>query len=539
MSNKAVIDPQPHDSPAEGWHPARETAPSVMREDQPTFARWVGLVGLMSVTLGTATVVAAAGGLASRINPVVGSFLSIIGLACLLFHAARDTDQQVRRVYGVLGYLWLAAGILVTVLPIKGPSGTQFLPYGYVCLTLALLFLLPFLRNETDKKWRGSTLFLLGGVGTVLAATGFIGGSISENFLMPYSLLLALLGLAYLWAFVGLEGTSSDLGYRAALAICALGLLFGFIALGRSILPPLFYSLGWIKVRPEPYLIPSGLLLMLVGLLYACLGIGLCSENRFVVLTRRELAAFFYSPVAYIVFFGLTFVAWLVFFQFVNILLPPAGLMQQRTALPEPVIFNYIISWWPIICTIFVVPVLTMRLMSEEQRTGTLEVLFTAPITETAVVLSKFVAVFVFFMLAWMPWGLFLISLRVEGGQPFEYRPLLSFFIALACSGAAFLGMGLFFSSLTRNQIASAIMCFVGMLALTGLFFAKGMLESQPMPGISGSPWLTVLDVGSYIDLWITAMRGRVSIFHLLFQLSFAVFWLYLTVKLLESRKWR
>jgi ABC-type transport system involved in multi-copper enzyme maturation permease subunit len=510
-----------------------------MREDQPTFARWVGLVGLMCVTLGTATVLAAAGGLASRINPIVGSFLSIIGLACLLFHAARDTDQQVRRAYGVLAYLWLAAGILVTVLPIRGPSGTQFLPYGYGCLTLALLFFLPFLRNETDRKWRGRALFLLGGAGAVLAATGFVGGSISENFLLPYSLLLALLGLAYLWAFVGLEGTSSDLGYRAALIICAIGLLFGFVALGRSILPPLLYSLGWLKVRPEPYLIPSGLLLILVGLLYASLGVGLCSENRFVVLTCRELAAFFYSPIAYIVFFGLTFIGWLVFIQFANNLFPAPSPFMQRPLNEEPILFNYVVAWIPIICTIFVVPVLTMRLLSEEQRTGTLEVVFAAPVSETAVVLSKFTAVFIVFMLAWMPWGLFLISLRVEGGAPFEYRPLLSFFVTLACSGAAFVSMGVFFSSLTRNQIAAAIMTFVGMVALTGVFFAKLMLEPQSTAGISASPWLTVLDVGSYIGLWITSMRGRVSVFHLLFQLSFAVFWLYLTIKLLESRKWR
>src|SRR5439155_8232287 len=101
----------------------------------------------------------------------------------------------------------------------------------------------------------------------------------------------------------------------------------------------------------------SGLLLVLVSLAYTALAVGLCSENRLVVLTRRELSAFFYSPVAYIVFFGLTIVAWLVFFQFASFLFPSASLMMQRTAHQEPVLFNYIISWWPIICTIFVVPV--------------------------------------------------------------------------------------------------------------------------------------------------------------------------------------
>src|SRR5262249_27383118 len=158
--------------------------------------------------------------------------------------------------------------------------------------------------------------------------------------------------------------------------------------------------------------IPSGLALMLISLAYTGLAVGLCSDNRFVVLARRELAAFFYSPIAYIVFFGLTVFAWFMFLQFAASLFPTANPMMPRTLHQEPIVANYVISWFAVICILFVVPVLTMKLFSEEHRTGTLEVVFTAPVSETAVVLSKFLAVFVFFMLAWLPWGLFLISLR-------------------------------------------------------------------------------------------------------------------------------
>ena len=90
----------------------------------------------------------------------------------------------------------------------------------------------------------------------------------------------------------------------------------------------------------------------------------------------------------------------------------------------------------------FLVPALTMRLLSEEKRTGTLEVLLTAPVNEAAVVLSKFLACWLFFMLCWVPTGLYLIALRVEGGQPFDYRPLLSFYLAVGASGAAFIAIG-------------------------------------------------------------------------------------------------
>src|SRR5262249_46271264 len=148
-------------------------------------------------------------------------------------------------------------------------------------------------------------------------------------------------------------------------------------------------------------------------------------------------------------------------------------------------------------------------------------------------VVSKFLATFIFFMLALLPWGLYLVALWVEGGTPFEYRPLLSFFVALGCSGAGFIAMGLFFSSLTRNQIASALLTAVGMIALTLAFFMK---RSE---GVTAeSFWPKVLNHVSYIDLWWASMEGVIVPPMLLFHLSAAVFWLFLTAKVLEARKW-
>ncbi len=173
-----------------------------------------------------------------------------------------------------------------------------------------------------------------------------------------------------------------------------------------------------------------------------------------------------------------------------------------------------------------------MRLLSEEKRTGTLEVLLTAPVSETTTVISKFLAALIFFMVIWIPWGLFLVALRVEGAQPFDYRPLISFFIALLFSGAGFLSMGLFFSSLTRNQIASAVLTLMGMLILIGVYFALIRVPQS-------SPWFSILQYTSFIDLWINSLKGKLAARALLFHLSFAIFWLFLAVKVLESRKWK
>jgi ABC-type transport system involved in multi-copper enzyme maturation permease subunit len=273
---------------------------------------------------------------------------------------------------------------------------------------------------------------------------------------------------------------------------------------------------------------------MSVGLVYAAFSAGLCLDNRLIVLTRRELASFFFSPIAYFVLLGLTLVGWIFFVQFVQIL---ADRAERNMALLEPIVGIYLVSWFPIICVIFVVPVLTMRLLSEEQRTGTLEVLLTVPLDEVAVVMAKFISAWLFYILVWLPWGLFLVALRVGNDQPFEYRPLLTFYIMLACTGANFLAMGLFFSSLTRNQIIAAVLTFAGMLVWTAVFFIKEMLQQSQSLGVS--TWVPILEHVSFIDLWLKSMEGVLTPHWLLFHLSAAVFWIFLTVKVLESRKWR
>jgi ABC-type transport system involved in multi-copper enzyme maturation permease subunit len=460
------------------------------------------------------------------IGPGVRVLLIMVGLACMLFHASRDSELQIRRTYGVFGFLCLLVAAFLSAVPIQSTPGALFLPYGYLCLPLALLFLMAFARHETDPAWRKVAIGVIGIVGIVLSCTGLIGGNVSANFLIPYGLLLALAGLCYWWAFVGLHGTASEIGYWAGIAMGAVGLLVFLAALGRSAIPPLLYSWGW-KDGGTSYLASSGLLLMTLGALFAALAACLCSDNRLIVLARRELASFFYSPIAYIVLFGITLVGLCMFYLFVGNLV----VNDERGPMFEPIIRYYIIALVPVMSVIIVVPLLTMRLLSEERRTGTLEVLLTAPLDETSVVLSKFLAAWIFFMVLWIPWGLYLVSLRIEGGQTFDYRPLLSFFIGLAFSGAGFLSMGLFFSSLTRNQIAAAILTFMGMMVLLSIFIVIQVLPP-------GSAWNTFLTHISFIHLWQSNVEGKLAPRDLLFPISATVFWLFLTVKVLEARKW-
>jgi ABC-type transport system involved in multi-copper enzyme maturation permease subunit len=298
----------------------------------------------------------------------------------------------------------------------------------------------------------------------------------------------------------------------------ATGILVALIAVVRSALP-------LVVSGASRFFVPNGLILTGLGALYAILAIGLVSEQRVVVLTRRELAAYFYSPIAYLVLFGMTVVCWLNYLLFVLVSL---GGGQPRA---EPIVREYIVALVPVFGVLFVVPAITMRLLSEERRTGTYEVLLTAPLSEAVVVFSKFLAALIFYLVLCLPLGLFLIAVRVEGGKPFDYLPLLSFYVALICSGAAFVAMGLFFSSLTRNQIVAAVLTFMGMTILLGIY----LIERSAPVGPAGA---AVLKQFSFVDLWIDSLGGKLYVRDVVMQLSVAAFWLFLTVKVLEARKW-
>src|SRR6202011_3337751 len=91
----------------------------------------------------------------------------------------------------------------------------------------------------------------------------------------------------------------------------------------------------------------------------------------------------------------------------------------------EPIVLPYIFDIIPVLMQMILVPVITMRLIAEEKRSGTLEVLLTAPVNESTVVIGKFLAAWLFYLLTWVPWWLYLIALRYMGGEPFDYRPIL------------------------------------------------------------------------------------------------------------------
>lgn len=408
--------------------------------------------------------------------------------------------------------------------------GYGLLPYGFLLSLIGVPFAIIFSQQEEESPYRDAVAYLLGFSGALAGLAG-VGTLVTDltpmgDLLAPYGLSLLMVSFIQLWAFMTCVGPDSDAGYRAAFLIRIIGLGLFLGACGRSLYPNIA---EWLQRGDVPtYLVPNGFLLMLVGLIFAFFGYAATSDSKLIVLTRRELASYFYSPIAYMVIGGVTLVAWLQFLQWVDIV-EIAG----RQGVPEPIVRFILLSIFSVIALPAVVPMLTMRLLSEEQRTGTMEVLLTAPVNEGVIVLSKFLASWIMFLIAWSVWLIFPLVLRVVGQESFDYRPLLSFLLGLTFMSAGFLAMGLFFSSLTKNQIIAFLLGLAGMAVLIMPFFLIENVMGETAP--RAELWRYF----SFIHHQIEFMQGRVHLKHLTLYASFAAFWLFLTVKVLEARKWR
>jgi ABC-2 type transport system permease protein len=410
-------------------------------------------------------------------------------------------------------------------LPSASGVGGWFPVIGLPALALGLILLIATARQEPEKGWRTFLVNVLGAVGAamILAGVGVGLSSRVSGFLPGEGVVHLILGLFFIGAFIGLQDTEKG-SYYAGLALGGVGLIAFAGGVIRSALPE------------SAFLVPSGLILIGMGIVYLATCAAVCVDWPIVVLTRRELASNFYSPIAYLLLVGMVLLGWYMFWQFMSTLARASGGDPRMPPQPlfEPIVAQYVFELFLVIVQMFIVPAITMRLLAEEQRTGTLEVLLTAPVTETTVVISKFLGAWMFYLLTWVPWWLNLVALRYMGGEAFDYRPLLTFNVAMLAVGAGFISMGLFFSSLTRNQIIAAVLTFVGMIGHLAAYIMKFRAQLSP-----GDFWYEVLTYGSFLDLWMNTLEGSFAPRFLLFHISATVFFLFATVKVLEARKWK
>lgn len=533
MSTSKAIKPRRDEAPLPQWESMPERAPSIEREEAPLFARVLAMIGLFLLVLGSLAMLAPIWQRVTIITPGVGFFLATLGSALILYHVYVEKDFQFRRMYAILGLAFLLGAVVLRIFAFRnGPPSDPgrwifwYFAAGLPGFFVGLIMVVGVVRNESDASFRNLLINIVGLVGVLQAAFGLVRGVVAgDDFAHGETIVLMLIGLIYISAYIGLQDPLSDRGYKAALGLGAAGLAGLVIGVVFSLMPA-----AAISARvPEPnYFVPGGLIMMGMSLLYVAISLAICVDWSIVVLARRELASYFFSPVAYLVLIGQLVFAWVMFAFFLADLRDP-----RRGGLPEPIIIHYVVNIIPVFVMMFFVPAITMRLLSEEKRSATLEVMLTAPVNELSLVLGKFIAAWTAYMMLWLPWWLFLVSLRYFGHEEFDYRPVLSFMVAQAVISAGFISMGLFCSSMTSNQIIAAVFTFVGMMAHLVIYFAQGM------QWFAGNAVGEMMSYVNFVDLWIESLRGTIAPRLLVFHVSVAVFFLFATVKVLEARKWK
>jgi ABC-2 type transport system permease protein len=245
-------------------------------------------------------------------------------------------------------------------------------------------------------------------------------------------------------------------------------------------------------------------------------------------LLIRELSAYFLAPMAYLVLLAFQLLAFLNFWQLVDYMRQP---QRELSSLSDPMT-NYISGspafWIPVLVAI---PALTMRLLAEERRSGTIETLLTLPVTETQVVLAKWLAGVVMYLVLLVPFALYLPFLYYQAHFYFDVGPVLSLGIGLTTMGMMFVAIGLFFSSVTRNQIVAAIWTFVALLFMTAMVQLVYRFAEQRHAG-----WAEGVRYASVLAQAQSFGVGQLDLRHLAMHLSVCVLMLTLTVKVLESR---
>jgi ABC-2 type transport system permease protein len=252
--------------------------------------------------------------------------------------------------------------------------------------------------------------------------------------------------------------------------------------------------------------------------------------SNILAIAQKELKSYFASPIAYIVLGLFAFVYGyfyaVMFSYFMQMSMrgamggaPPMNVNQD---LLRPVVQNMLVV------LLFVMPLITMRTYSEEKRSGTIELLLTAPLTDFQIIMGKFLGamgLFVAMMAVTLP---HVVILFVYGNP--EWKPIVTGYLGLLLFGGCFISLGLFISSLTTNQIVAAVVTFSVFLMLWVINWL----------GSFSTGWVAaVTNYLSITDQLDDFTKGVIDTSHLIYYLSFITFGLFLTAKAVDTERWR
>lgn len=244
------------------------------------------------------------------------------------------------------------------------------------------------------------------------------------------------------------------------------------------------------------------------------------------IIARRELGGMFLQPIAYI---AIIFVSLVIGLLFSSQLYSYVLQSQVGNQLPPPTVDN-ILSTFTFLIALFVGPAITMRLLSEEQKSGTMELLMTMPVRDGEVVLGKFLAALIFyccFVLLTFVYPLVLLQF----GNP-DPGPIFSAYIGVLLFGAAVIGIGTLSSAMFENQIASFLVAVTVVVILYVSSFFSSVFTSSPQI----SQILSELSLSDHLGNF---MSGLLTVKDALYYIVIAAISLFAATRVVESKRWR
>ena len=254
--------------------------------------------------------------------------------------------------------------------------------------------------------------------------------------------------------------------------------------------------------------------------------------RNILAIAQKELKSYFASPIAYIVIgvftllYGYFYIAILAYFVRQSMQMNQFGGGPQALNINQMMIRNLLQN--VTILILFMLPAITMRTYSEEKRSGTIELLLTSPVTDFQIVLGKFLGALLLYS-TMLAVTLIHVAILFVYGNP-EWKPILTAYLGLLLLGGCFISVGLFISTLTKNQVVAFMVTF-GVFLFLWVITWIGSFAGPTMDSLT--QYLSIID--HFDDFG----KGVIDTTHLIYYVSFITFGLFLTAKSVDSERWR
>jgi gliding motility-associated transport system permease protein len=245
------------------------------------------------------------------------------------------------------------------------------------------------------------------------------------------------------------------------------------------------------------------------------------SVSRMLAVARKELRSYFAFPLVYVLSGIFTLLAG--YYAYSDLV------WFTTISFSHDIIQNY----WQLVfsdirmCLMLTLPFITMRLFSEERKLGTVELLYTYPLRDGEILLGKFLASEVIFLL--MIGLTLLYPIYIYSIHSFALAPIAAGYLGMILLGTSILAFGIFISSLCESQVVAGVATITLLLFLWVINWNEAVFEAS---------WLSVLRAFSLFDEFNGFAKGVIELDHLAYFIFFTCFFLYLTLRTMEARKW-